>query len=120
MNSIASALPISLSRAAAAIAVAAAVAVAFPTTAASNQSKQSAVNNQNAATTSTSSKTQGRTSHADRVEARITELHSKLKITRQQESQWNDVAQIMRENAKTMDALAQERTAKKEMTAVED
>jgi protein CpxP len=55
------------------------------------------------------------------VEARITDFHSKLKITPAQEDQWNKVAQVMRENATTMQGLIQERK-EKEVTfnAVED
>jgi len=67
------------------------------------------------------SKTTGRTSHADRVEDRIAELHSKLRITREQEAQWNNVAQVMRDNAKALDSIAEERMANKDkMTAVDD
>ena len=62
-----------------------------------------------------------KTSKADRVEARITELHTKLKITPAQEEQWNKVAQAMRDNAKTMEALIKARFEKQgTMTAVED
>src|ERR1700694_796632 len=60
-------------------------------------------------------------SNEDRVEARIKNMHAKLKITPAQEDQWAKVAQEMRDNAKAMDALTQERFAKaKTMTAVED
>jgi hypothetical protein len=38
----------------------------------------------------------------DPVEARIKTLHSSLHITAAQETLWNDVAQVMRENAKAM------------------
>ena len=58
---------------------------------------------------------------ADRVEARIKELHTKLKITPAQEELWNNVAQVMRDNAKTMEALIKARSEKaRTMTAVED
>ena len=57
----------------------------------------------------------------DRVEARIKELHSKLKITPEQEELWNNVAQVMRDNAKAMEALIKARSEKAgTMTAVED
>ncbi len=60
-------------------------------------------------------------SEADRVEAGIKDLHSKLKITDAQSGQWNKVSQVMRENAKTMDALMKVRVEKiKAMNAVED
>jgi LTXXQ motif family protein len=39
---------------------------------------------------------------ADPVEARIKTLHSSLQITTAQEALWNNVAQVMRENAKAM------------------
>ena len=60
-------------------------------------------------------------SKVDRTEARIKDLQAKLKITPAQEEQWNKVTQVMRDNAKTMDALMQARFEKaKTMTAVED
>jgi len=45
----------------------------------------------------------------DVVEARIKMLHTKLHITTAQESQWNDVAQMMRDNAKAMVSLQKDR-----------
>ena len=63
----------------------------------------------------------GAVSKTDRVEARIMELHAKLKITPAQEELWNNVAQVMRDNAKTMEALIKARVEKAStMTAVED
>jgi len=60
-------------------------------------------------------------SHQDRAEARIKDLHAKLKITSAQEDQWAKIAQEMRDDAKSMDALTQKRAAStKTMTAVED
>jgi periplasmic protein CpxP/Spy len=60
-------------------------------------------------------------SHQDRAEARIKDLHAKLKITSAQEDQWAKIAQEMRDDAKSMDALTQKRAANtKTMTAVED
>jgi hypothetical protein len=62
-----------------------------------------------------------RTSKVDRTEARIKDLQVRLKITPAQEELWNKVTQVMRDNAKTMDALNQVRFEKaKTMTAVED
>jgi periplasmic protein CpxP/Spy len=62
-----------------------------------------------------------RTSKVDRVEARIKDLHAGLKITSAQEDLWNKVTQVMRDNAKIMDALNQVRFEKaKDMSAVED
>lgn len=57
----------------------------------------------------------------DRAQARIQDMHTKLKITMAQEEQWSKVADVMHENAKAMDALTQSRMEKsKSMTAVED
>jgi hypothetical protein len=56
------------------------------------------------------------------VEQRITSLHAALKITPDEETKWNAVAQAMRENASNMDKLVAENrtTAPQDMTAVED
>jgi protein CpxP len=56
------------------------------------------------------------------VEQRITNLHAALKITAEQGTQWNAVAQAMRENAANMDKLvaADRTTAPQNMSAVED
>jgi len=63
----------------------------------------------------------GSTSPMDRVEGRITSLHSKLHITAAQEGQWTVVAQAMRDNAKSMDALIKDRTAHAaSMTAIDN
>jgi protein CpxP len=48
---------------------------------------------------------------SDRVEARIKELHKRLNITTAQDSQWNDLAQVMRDNAKAMVDLQQQQSA---------
>ena len=65
--------------------------------------------------------TAGSASKADRVEARIKELHTKLKITPEQEEPWNNVVQVMRDNAKTMEALIKARSEKAgTMTAIDD
>ena len=59
--------------------------------------------------------------HEDRTELGIKEMHAKLKITPAQEEQWAKVAQVMLDDAKTMDALAQIRVDHaKDMTAVDD
>jgi protein CpxP len=48
--------------------------------------------------------------HSDAaVEARIKRLHAQLKITPDQEDQWNAMAQIMRANADKLSSLAQQR-----------
>ena len=60
-------------------------------------------------------------SKADHVEARIKMLHARLEITPAQEEQWNSVTQVMRDNAKTMEALIKARSENaKTMTAVDD
>jgi hypothetical protein len=60
-------------------------------------------------------------SRVDRVEARITKLHSTLNITPAQEDLWKNVTQVMRDNAQTMEALTKARAEKAtSMTAVED
>ena len=66
-------------------------------------------------------KTFAKASKVDRTEARIKDLHARLKITPDQEDLWNKVTEVMRDNAKTMDTLNQARFEKaKTMTAVED
>jgi hypothetical protein len=65
--------------------------------------------------------TVSKASTVDPVEARIKDLHARLKITPAQEDLWNNVTQVMRENAKAMDALRKARSEKAQtMTAVED
>jgi periplasmic protein CpxP/Spy len=56
------------------------------------------------------------------VEQRIKDLHAALKITPDQDSKWNEVAQDMRENAAAMDKLiaANRTTPPQTMSAVED
>jgi hypothetical protein len=54
------------------------------------------------------------------VESRISDLHSRLKITDAQKPQWDAVAQVMRDNAQKMVDLEKQRAANaKSMTAVE-
>jgi periplasmic protein CpxP/Spy len=63
----------------------------------------------------------GRGAPTDRVEARIRELHSQLKIRPEQEDQWNAFAQVMRENAQTMQAEVEQRIQnQRNMSAVDD
>jgi protein CpxP len=56
------------------------------------------------------------------VEQRITNLHTALKITPDEETNWTGVAQAMRENAAAMQKLAMDRAAQapESMTAVQD
>jgi len=60
-------------------------------------------------------------SNEDRVEMRIKDMHARLKITQAQEDQWAKVAEVMRDNARSMDALTKARHENaKTMTAVDD
>jgi hypothetical protein len=56
------------------------------------------------------------------IEQRISHLHKALKITPDEEANWNSVAQAMRENAAATQKLIDERTAQDphSMTAVDD
>jgi protein CpxP len=55
------------------------------------------------------------------VERRITDLHSRLHITSQQSQQWDQFAGVMRDNAKAMDDIYQQRAGKLgSMTAVDN
>jgi periplasmic protein CpxP/Spy len=63
----------------------------------------------------------GATKREARVEERITQLHSSLKITPQQEDQWSKFADVMRDNAHTMGDLYRQRVAQRDnMTALDD
>ena len=74
-----------------------------------------------AASTESSPSTSAKRSAIDRTEARINDLHSTLKITPAQEELWNNLAQLMRDDAKTLDALIKTRAEiAKSMNAVED
>jgi hypothetical protein len=61
-------------------------------------------------------------SKGETVEERITNLHAALKITPDEETKWNGVAQAMRENAATMDKLvaSNRTTPPQNMSAVDD
>ncbi len=54
------------------------------------------------------------------VEARITQLHKQLKITKDQESNWNAVAQDMRDNARAMSGDLSDRNGTKSMNAADN
>ena len=57
---------------------------------------------------------------ADPVEARIKELHNKLRITAAQQTQWDSLVRVMRDNAKAMTDLQKQRSQDaKAMTAVD-
>jgi hypothetical protein len=58
---------------------------------------------------------------SEHVEARIKYLHTKLSIAPEQEELWNEAAQVMRYNAKTMDELVKARSENAAiMNAVDD
>jgi protein CpxP len=56
------------------------------------------------------------------VEQRIKQLHAELKITPDQDSKWNSVAQAMRDNASSMEKLVAEKQQQgaTNMTAIDD
>ena len=55
------------------------------------------------------------------VDRRITDLHNKLHITSDQSQQWDQFTQVMRDNAKQLDQLYQDRAQKFDtMTAVDN
>lgn len=58
---------------------------------------------------------------AARVEARIKQLHAQLKITSAEQAQWEQFAQVMRDNARDMDQAVMQRAQQfPSMTAVQD
>ena len=69
-----------------------------------------------------SSPTMGTKAHSgEHVEARIAYLHTRLNITPEQEELWNNVTQVMLDNAKTMDELIKTRSENAAtMTPVDD
>jgi hypothetical protein len=61
-----------------------------------------------------------RTSAVERTEARIKQLQDELNITTGQEKLWNNLTQVMRQNAIEMDALTRDKVENtKTMNAVE-
>jgi periplasmic protein CpxP/Spy len=60
------------------------------------------------------------TAREARVEERIADLHSKLKITPAQEDQWNKFADVMRENGQTIRTLYEQRMAQGSNTSALD
>ena len=61
-----------------------------------------------------------RTSAVEYTEARIKQLQGALNITEAQKELWNNLTQVMRENAKNMDALTKDKAeSSKTMNAVE-
>ena len=71
--------------------------------------------------TAPSASTQAAKPRSDaQVEARITQLHKELKITNDQESDWNTLAQDMRDNARAMSSEIETRSSTKSMNAVDN
>ena len=68
---------------------------------------------------SSSKESSGKASGGD-VEMRIKTLRTELKITPQQESAWNDVAQAMRENAKSMEDIRARQAAEEKSATAPD
>jgi len=101
--------PAPLVRSVAIAALLGATALATPLTSALAQAPQTVA--------ATGAETKGET-----VEQRITTLHASLQITPAEETQWNGVAQAMRENAAAMDKLiaSNRTTPPQNMTAVDD
>jgi len=78
------------------------------------------VNPSFAATAKAKSSTSARLSAVEHAESRIKQLQGALKITPDQEVLWNNLTQVMRDNAKDMDVLTRDRAEKtKTMNAVE-
>jgi hypothetical protein len=58
---------------------------------------------------------------AARVEARIKELHTQIGITQAEAAQWDQFAQVMRDNARDMDRVLSERAQQfPSMNAIQD
>ena len=62
----------------------------------------------------------GKAGRGDEVETRIKTLHSQLRVTAAQEAAWNNVAQVMRDNAKTMSDLRRQQTASEKSASAPD
>jgi hypothetical protein len=57
---------------------------------------------------------------AETIDQRIAALHSELKITPAEESNWQAVAQTMRDNAAAIEKLAADRASQQNVTAIDD
>ena len=74
-----------------------------------------------AASSATTSQPPQSKSMEDRVEAHIKQLHTQLQITPAEQSQWDQFAQVMRDNARDMDRAFMERAQQfPTMNAVQD
>ena len=73
------------------------------------------------ADTSSSAMMKSGAQHSVEIDKHIKDLHAKLKITPAQESQWDTVAQTMRDNARELDEAIEKREARvNNGTAVDD
>ena len=120
-----------LTRLGTATALLAAIALASPSLAASDSAASHEIVLAQAGSTSSpptttakpapSKPTKAKLTRAERLEARIKKLHDALKITDAQAEQWNNVAQVMRDNDQKMEALVSERRKNiATMNAVDD
>jgi hypothetical protein len=73
-----------------------------------------------AASQATAQAAAGKARHEQRVEDRIKYLHTQLKITSAQETQWNAFADVMRNNGETMGKLFEQRHASANASALDD
>ena len=67
-----------------------------------------------------SKESSGKASGGPDVEMRIKTLRTELKITPQQDSAWNDVAQAMRDNAKSMEDIRARQAAEEKSASAPD
>jgi protein CpxP len=111
-----------IARGIAASAMLGAIVLGTPSPAAAQASATQAAPTQNGTAAKPAAKTaETRMSRADRVEARIKDLHDRLRITPAQEPLWNNVAQAMRDDAKAIETIAGDRVQKvKTMSALDD
>jgi periplasmic protein CpxP/Spy len=101
--------------------VAMAQSASSPPSAAQPPSAPSAAPSQSGASALPSAPAQSPSPTEQRVEARIKQLHGQLKITSAEETQWNQFAQTMRDNARDMDEAAEQRAQQfAMMTAVDN
>jgi len=120
----------SVTRLATASALLAAIALATPSLAASTGTGQHEIMLAQAGSTASppattkpapAKPTKGKITRTERLETRIKKLHDALKITDAQSDSWNNVAQVMRDNDKRMEALVSERRKNiAKMNAVDD
>jgi hypothetical protein len=106
---------IALTRSAALAAVFGAGMIAAPLTAVQAQTTPS-----HAAATPMAKHEAKADAHAETIDKRINMLHTQLKITPAEETDWQAVAQTMRDNVAAMQKIAADKASQTSMTAVED